>query len=217
MTEETQQPAVSTARVATRPGPSGVAGTRRRIYQRHLLLFLAVFAGLIAIDQVTSPGVQWAFYPIVPWMLIFVLHTAGLLGRGYSVGELLIPPRQMPIKDVYTVPLDYELVRARQLHDGIANAAHAVRAHDAELADSAVAAANDLLDAMESLAARAHGEKYRSEEQAKKLVPEAQEALAALDGLHRGLLRNQLLEEEASDVPVQPVRERASAVRQLAG
>lgn len=216
MTEETQQPAVPTARVATRPGTSGVAGTRRRIYQRHLLLFLAVCAGFIAIDQVTSPGVQWAFYPIVPWMLIFVLHTLGLLGRGYSVGELLIPPRQMPVKDVYTVPLDYELVRARQLHDGIVNAAHSVRDQDAELADSAVAAADDLIHAMESLVERAHAEKYRSDDQAKKLVPAAQDALAALDALHRGMLRNLVLEEETPDVPVNTVVEQTVAIRQLA-
>ncbi len=217
MTEETQQPAVPTARVATRPGSSGVARQRRRIYQRHLLLFIAVCAGLIALDQAASPGIQWAFYPVVPWVLIFTLHTVGLLGRGYSVFELLIPPRHVPVKDVYTVPLDYELVRARQLHDGIGNVAHAVRTRDAQLADDALAAANDLLDAMENLVNRARNEKYRSDEQATKLVPAAQEALGALDGLHQDLLRTQLLDEESSDVSVESVREQASAVRQLAG
>jgi hypothetical protein len=160
--EETQPAPVPKSRVATRPGPSGLAEHRRRIYQRHLLAFAAVCAVLIAIDQVTTPGIQWAYYPIAPWLLVFALHTAGLLSRGYSIGELLIPPRQAPIKDVYTVPLDYELVRSRQLHDGINNVAHAVRERDRQLADDAVAAADKLLDAMEKLVARARGEKYRA-------------------------------------------------------
>jgi hypothetical protein len=215
VTEEAQQPAVPTARVATRPGPSGVAERRRRIYQRHLLVLLAVFIALIAADQATSPGVQWAFYPIVPWLLIFVLHTVGLLGRGYSIIELLLPPRRLPVKDVYTTPLDYELVRSRQLHDGITKIADAVRPKDAELADGAVAAAKALLDAMESLVEHARSQTYRADDQAKKLVAPAQDAVAALDGVHRGLLKVQMLEEPVDQVPVEAVNEQASAVRHL--
>ena len=215
MTEEVQQPAVPTARVATRPGPSGVAEHRRRIYQRHLLVFLAVCIALIAADQATSPGVQWAFYPVVPWLLIFVLHTIGLLSRGYSIIELLIPPRRLPVKDVYTTPLDYELVRSRQLHDGIAKIADAVRLQDADLADGAVAAAKALLDAMESLVTHARSQTYRADDQAKKLVPPAQEAVAALDGVHRALLKVQMLEEPVEQVPVEAANEQASAVRNL--
>ncbi|HSG81089.1 MAG TPA: 2TM domain-containing protein [Gemmatimonadota bacterium] len=217
MKEELQQPAVPTARVATRPGPSGLAEYRRRIYQRHLLAFLAVCTLLIAIDRVTTPGIQWAHFPIVPWLLVFVMHTAGLLSRGYSIGELLIPPRQAPVKDVYNVPLDYELVRSRQLHDGIRNAAHAVRSRDSQLADESTAAADELVEALEGLVARVRTEKYRSDERAKQLVPVAQEALVAMDSLHQGLLKAQVLDEPTSDVPIEGVRERASAVRELAG
>jgi hypothetical protein len=213
--EETQPAPVPKSRVATRPGPSGLAEHRRRIYQRHLLAFAAVCAVLIAIDQVTTPGIQWAYYPIAPWLLVFALHTAGLLSRGYSIGELLIPPRQAPIKDVYTVPLDYELVRSRQLHDGINNVAHAVRERDRQLADDAVAAADKLLDAMEKLVARARGEKYRADDQAKQLVPAAQQALSAMDALHQGMLMAQLLEESAPEVPVEAAKQKAVALGEL--
>lgn len=215
MTEETQQPEVPAARVATRPGSSGLAEHRRRIFQRHLLVFLALATGLIAVDQITSPGIQWAHFPVVPLALVLLLHIAGLLSRGYSVFELLIPPRHRPVKDVYTVPLDYELVRARQLHDGVNNVAHAVRARDSNLADQAVAAADELLAALEGLATSERGERYRANGHDDGLAPEVQGAVEALDRLHRGLLKFELLEGE-QEVPTDPVKERAAAVRALA-
>ncbi len=215
MTEEAQQPAVPTARVATRPGPSGVAERRRRIYQRHLLVLLAVCVALFAADQATSPGIQWAYYPIVPWLLIFALHTVGLLSRGYSIVELLIPPRQKPVKEVYTTPLDYELVRSRQLHDGIMKVADAVRPQNAEVADSAVNAAKSLLNAMENLVEHARSQKYRADDQAQKLVPAAQQAVEALDGVHQGLLKVQLLEEPVDQESIDAAQAQATTVREL--
>jgi 2TM domain len=216
VTDEARQPELPTARVATRPGASGVAEKRRRIYQRHLLIFLAVNGGIMAADLYTSPGSQWAYYLVVPWFLIFLMHTAGLKSRGYSIGEMLIPPRERPIKEVYTVPLDYELVRARQLRDGVANAAAAVRQKDAKLADRAVAAADQLVVTLEGMVAAARSGKHRSDERAEQLVPEGQAALDALDQLHQGLLRVGVMEESEDAVPTQAVEERAAALRQLA-
>ncbi|NIR46740.1 MAG: hypothetical protein GWN99_20250 [Gemmatimonadetes bacterium] len=215
MTDETQQPPVPKARVATRPGASELSEHRRRIYQRHLLVFLAVAVAVIAVDQITSPGIQWAHFPLVPLFLVFLLHTIGLLSRGYSVFELLIPPRSRPVKAVYTVPLDYELVRARQLHDGVNNVANAVRSDDPQLADGAVAAAGALLEALERLAASQRGRKYRTDGDDASLAPEVQDALEELDRLHRELLKFELLEGGAH-VPLDSVKERADAVRQLA-
>ncbi len=216
MSEETQTPALPTARVATRPGVSRVAETRRRIYQRHLLLFLAVGAGLLAADLYTSPDLQWAYYPLAPWFLVFVMHTIGLKSRGFTIGEMLIPPRERAVEEVYTVPLDYELVRARQLRDGVASAAAAVRDQDASLADRAVSAADDLVAAVESLVSSARSEKYRSEDRAEKWVPEARAGLEALNELHQGLLSVEVLEEPLATVRVEPVEERARLLRDLA-
>ncbi len=215
MSEETQQPPVPDARVATRPGASELSEHRRRIYQRHLLLFLALAIGVITVDQITSPGIQWAHFPLVPLFLVLLLHTVGLLSRGYSVAELLIPPRSRPVKAVYTVPLDYELVRARQLHDGVNNVANAVRSQNSELADGAVAAATQLLEALERLADSPRGRRYRIDGDDDGLAPEVQDALDDLDRLHRELLRFELLEGGA-DVSIESVKERAGAVRELA-
>jgi hypothetical protein len=76
VTEENGQTSLPTARVATRPGASGIAEHRRRLYQRHLLIFLAVNGGLLAADWFTSPGLQWGHFLVVPWFLVFLLHTS---------------------------------------------------------------------------------------------------------------------------------------------
>ncbi len=204
--DEARKPELPAARVATRPGTSGVAAARRRIYQRHLLLFAAACAALIALDNYTSPGVQWAHFVLVPWGLIFLLHTFGLKSRGYTFVEMLVPPRAKPVKEVYTVPLDYELVRARQLRDGISNAAGAL--NDRTLADRAVAAADDLVQALESMVVSARTDD-RSDD---RRVPDAQGALEALNQLHVGLLRREVLEDSENTPPIAAVEERAQAL-----
>jgi len=211
VTEEARLPELPSARVATRPGAGGVAEQRRRIYQRHLLLFLVVGAALIAADLYTSPQIQWAYFVMVPWGLVFLLHSLGLKSRGYSFAEMLIPPRQRPVKEVYTVPLDYELVRARQLRDGVANAAGAVRHKDAALADKAVAAADGLVAAVEAVVVSLRGEGQAADKQ----VPSAQAAVDALDELHEGLLKVGVLEEPGDVVPIDVVNERAQALGQI--
>ncbi len=214
MTEETRSVALPSERVATRPGAGGVAEKRRRIYQRHLLLFLAVGAALIGTDLYTSPGLQWAHFPMVPWFLLIALHTIGLKSRGYSLFELFIPPRQPKVREVYTVPLDYELVRARQLRDGVTNSAAAVRDSHPDLAQQAVEAADELAGIMERLVAAVRAGAGSSDERAKELAPAAQAAVEALGSLHRDLVAAEVLEEETGSAAVEAVRERAQALQQ---
>lgn len=216
VTEERQQPALRKERVATRPGAGGVAERRRRLYQGHLLIFLVVNGGLIAADYLTSPGMQWAHFFVFLWCLLFLLHTLGLKSRGFSWIELFVPPRKKPVAAVYTTPLDYELVRSRQLRDGVANAAASIRTKHAALAEQAVAAADELVSAVEGVVAAARAQKYRPDEQAQRLVPEAQAALQALDRLHQSLIGVNVLDESADEVPIDAVNERVGALRALA-
>lgn len=214
MAEETRAPEIPTARVATRPGASGVSERRRRIYQSHLLVFLAANTALIALDVLTSPGVQWGYYITVPWFLVFLLHSLGLKSRGYSVGEMIIPPRNRPVREVYTTPLDYELIRARQLRDGIANAVAAAETAGHQRPDRAMAAADKLVAAIESAVTSARQQNNRKDERSEQLVPAAQSALETLDQLHRALLELVVLEAEGADLPVQAVEEQAEALEQ---
>ena len=215
VTEENQQPQLLEERVATRPGTGGVAEHRRRLYQRHLFIFIVVNGGLIAADQLTSPGMQWAHFFVFLWCLLFLLHTVGLKSRGFSWAELFIPPRAKPVAAVYTTPLDYELVRSRQLRDGVANAGAAIRDKHTALADSAVAAADQLVAVLETLVTAARAKKYRTDEQAQTLLPEARAALEALDRLHQSLIGVEVLDESADQVPVEAVNERVEAMRGL--
>ncbi|MGD2215446.1 MAG: 2TM domain-containing protein [Gemmatimonadales bacterium] len=217
MTDENGEPTLPAARVATRPGASGIAEHRRRLYQRHLALFLAVNLGLLAADLLTSPGLQWGHFLAVPWGLVFLLHTTGLKSRGYSFGELLIPPRDPPVRQVYTVPLDYELVRARQLRDGIVTAAAALRDKNRELSESAVAVADELLAAAEGAVLSVRSTGTHKDEQVRKLLPEAQAALEVLDTLHRDLIRMEVMEDSPETTAIEPLRERAQSLRQLIG
>jgi hypothetical protein len=213
--EETRAPTTPAARVATRPGTSGVSEKRRRIYQVHLLAFLAANIGVLALDLYTSPGIQWGYFLTVPWFLVFLLHSVGLKSRGYSVGEMLIPPRNKPVRAVYTTPLDYELIRARQLRDGIANAVAAARTAGNQLADQALAAADKLVAAVESTVTTAREQKYRQDEQSEKLIPAAQAAIETLDQLHRRLLRLVVLEQQDEELPIQTVEDQAEDLAKL--
>ncbi len=214
MTEETLPSALPSERVATRPGAGGVAEKRRRIYQRHLLLILVIGGALIGADLYTSPGVQWAHFPLVPWFLVFALHTVGLKSRGYSLFELFVPPRQPKVREVYTVPLDYELVRTRQLRDGVATAAAALTGSHPDFARQAVEAADELVQTMEKLVAAIRTTSGSSGKRAEELSPVAQAAVEALDGLHQGIVAVEVLEEEAAGASVETVRERARALQE---
>lgn len=204
-------------RVATRPGASGFAEHRRRLYQRHLLVFLAIGGGLLAIDYlVLSPGLDWAHFLLFPWLIVFLVHTLGLKSRGYSFAELLIPPRRPPVREVYETPLDYELVRSRQLRDGVVGAAAAIRDAYNEFADGAVAAADQVVSAVEETVAGVRSGRYRTDERAEKLVPEAQAGLLGLDRLHAELIRVEVEGGEPDASVVDEVRQRAESIRRLA-
>jgi hypothetical protein len=204
-------------RVATRPGASGFAEHRRRLYQRHLLVFLIIGGGLFALDDfVLSPGLDWAHFLLFPWLIVFVVHTLALKSRGYSFAELLIPPRQPPVREVYETPLDYELVRSRQLRDGVNGAAAAIRDAHTAVAEGAVAAADELVSAVEEMVASVRSGRYRTDERAEKLVPEARAGLAELDRLHAELIRVEVEGGEPDPGPVEEVRQRAESIRRLA-
>lgn len=215
--EGTESPTLRKERVATRPGVSGFAEHRRRLYQRHLLVFLAIGGGLLAIDYLfLSPGLDWAHFLLFPWLIVFLVHTLALKSRGYSFAELLIPPRRPPVREVYETPLDYELVRSRQLRDGMVGAAAAIRDAHTEFADGALAAADQLVSAVEEMVGNVRSGRYRTDERAEKLAPEARAGLADLDRLHAELIRIEVEGGEPDIASVEEVRQRAEAIRRLA-
>lgn len=217
MTKDSRQNATAQPRVATRRGVGGHAERRRRTFQIHLLAFLAGNLAVAAIDAfvIAPPNVQWAQWFITPWAFVFLLHVLGLKSRGFTWGELVIPPKEPEIREIYTAPLEYEVIRARQLRDGVSSAAASVRDSHPELADAALAAADALVEAVEELMAMTSsgGRTQRATE----LLPETQAALTALDELHRGLIGIGVLDAPAESVPIEPARERTDALRSRVG
>lgn len=216
MTEDTNQDPLPRSRVATRHGVGGVAEDRRRLYQRHLLIFLAVNGALVGADLLTTPGLQWAHFLAFPWVVLFLVHTFGLKSRGYTLAEMFIPPRRPEVKEVYTTPLDYEVVRSRQLRDGLATAAASIRDQHGEFADRVVSAADELLEAVEA-AVTARRTDGGTMGEVSELTTQAQSALAALDALHREVLKVEVLEESPDEEPVDAAREQAAVLRALGG
>lgn len=215
MGEDRNQPPLPKSRVATRHGVGGVAEDRRRLYQRHLLIFVVVNGALVGADLLTTPGLQWAHFMAFPWVVLFLVHTFGLKSRGYTLAEMFIPPRRPEVKEVYTTPLDYEVVRSRQLRDGLATAAASIRDQHGEFADRVVSAANELVEAVEAAAIATRTDS--GFENTDELMAEAQSALIALDELHRAVLRVEVLEEAPDEDPVSKAQERAAALRAASG
>ena len=58
--------------------------------------------------------------------------------------------------------------------------------------------------------------KIRKDEQAQKLLPEAQAALEVLDRLHQDLIRMEVMEDPPETAAIEPVQERAESLRRLA-
>jgi hypothetical protein len=125
---------------------------------------------------------------------------------------MLIPPRTKPVSEVYTTPLDYELIRARQLRDGVANAVAAAETAGTKPPDRAMEAADKLVAVIENAVTLARQQSYRKDERSERLVPAVQAALEALDQLHRGLLKLVVLEAEGEELPVAAVEEQAEAL-----
>ena len=224
VTEKTERAIGGPPRVATRQGVGGHSEERRRRFQAHLLLFLAVNMGLVGVDKLVlaPPGIQWAQWILIPWLFVFLTHILALKTRGFPWLELIVPPKKAVIKEVYTEPLAYEMVRSRQLRDGVAKAAEAVRAANPALADDAISAADELLDAAEKLVAvvqarsEAEGTGAGAGADAQD-VTELQAALTELNELHQGLIGVRVLEKPAEEVAIASVRERAGALRSRTG
>ncbi len=217
MSKEMGSIAITESRVVARRGTSSASAERRRLFQRHLLLYLAVTVGISALDvAVVEPqGMQWAWWLVVPWTLVFAIHFLGLKARGYSFAELFVPPKTEKAVEDYPAPLDYELVRVRQIRDGIEDAASSVAKLHADAARAALEAVEDLASAMERLVASAHGEKQLGEERALRLVPKAKEAVHVLEDLHEALIGVEVMDEPVEDLPIQEVRERAEKLAEI--
>ncbi len=215
LTEETGVSPVPDSRVVARRVVGGASAQRRRAFQKHVLAFLMVSLGIVALDvAVVKPqGLQWAWWLVVPWSIVFAIHLLGLKARGYSFYELFTPPKTEKAGEDYPVPLDYELVRARQLRDGIeSSAASAAKAHP-ETAEQALAAADSLLAAIERLVASARGEgDSGSHGRAERLVPELREAVELLGDLHEGLIAQDVLDEPPQELPIAAVEQKSEAL-----
>lgn len=81
----------------TRPAPPAtaedpeLARIRRRVHEkaelaRHLVAFVVVGSVLAVIDLLTSPGMQWFFWPMGMWGIGLVLHFADVYVIGESAG-----------------------------------------------------------------------------------------------------------------------------------
>ncbi len=76
-----------------------MAQKRRKAFHRHLLLFLGVnlAAGALDVWQSRDEGLQllarldWAYWVLIFWGMLFLSHFYGLRSRGYSLGELFTP------------------------------------------------------------------------------------------------------------------------------
>ena len=213
---EERLPEPASPRVVTRREVGGMAQKRRKAFHRHLLLFLGANLAAGALDLWQSPRLDWAYWVLIFWGMLFLFHFYGLRSRGYSLGELFTPVKTEASRDEEAAPFDFELIRSRQLRDGIASAAEAVRKLDGQLANDAVAAADHLLTAVEELLTktRERADAGTAKTEA-RLKPELRAAVDLLDELHVGLIAVGVLEDAADRVPIQQARERAEALRKL--
>ena len=226
LTEETGAsplpPPATDSRVIAHRVVGGASSQRRRTFQKHLLAFLAVSLGAAALDvAVVEPqGLQWAWWIVVPWAIVFAIHLLGLKARGYSFFDLLTPPKTEKVGEDYPVPLDHELVRARQLRDGVERSAASVAEANPETARQALAAADSLLGAIERLVASARGSEGGeggegdggSHGRAERLVPELREAVELLGNLHEGLIAQAVLDEPPQELPIAAVEHKSEAL-----
>ncbi|MEE8551301.1 MAG: 2TM domain-containing protein [Gemmatimonadota bacterium] len=193
-----------------------MAQKRRKAFHKHLLLFLGANLAAGALDVWQSPRLDWAYWVLIFWGMLFLFHFFGLRSRGYSLGELFTPVKTEAPREEEAAPFDFELIRSRQLRDGIVSAAEAVRKLDGQLANDAVAAADHLLTAVEELLTktreRADAGTAKTEG---RLKPELRAAVDLLDELHAGLIAVDVLEDAADQVPIQQAREQAEALRKL--
>lgn len=70
--------------VAERDARRQVRGLRR--FYLHLLAFLVVGAGLVAINLLLAPTRSWSVWPLLGWGALLALHAAGHFVRGRWLG-----------------------------------------------------------------------------------------------------------------------------------
>jgi hypothetical protein len=203
--------------VVTRRVPVGAGQERRKTFQTHLLIFLGVNVAVLAIDLMTRPGIQ--FWEWVGFFtgVILIVHAFGLISRGFTVGELLVPPRAVGAGiDEEGPPLEYELVKSRQLRDGVSRAAASIRERTPQLVDEAVQLADELVDVVEDLVPRARSAGADAG-RLERLTPAVGAAVERLDDLHAGLIRASVLDEPPEEaLPVEAARQEVTRLRELA-
>ena len=59
-------------------------------FRSHLIAYVLVNAGLVAIDLFTSPGLDWAYWPMLGWGLGLAAHGAVTYFDGMNDRERLI-------------------------------------------------------------------------------------------------------------------------------
>lgn len=69
------------AALSNDPTPSLLAQARRRVRMKALLMlhaaaFVAVSAGMLAINLLTSPAVPWFWFPFFGWLLGLTSHAS---------------------------------------------------------------------------------------------------------------------------------------------
>lgn len=205
-------------RVVTRRQIGGAGEERRRLYQRHLAAFLVVNLLGVGADVVMSPGIQFWHWVLVFWGVVFLVHTFGLVSRGYTVTDLVTPSRPKKRVEEDAPPLEYELIKSRQLRDGIVRAAAAVREREPAAVDEATDAANAVTAAVERLVDAARAASLDQHEDGRsEIQPQLQTALERLDALHDSLIRMSVFEAPAEEVlPSTPAREHADALDRMA-
>ena len=59
-------------------------------FRAHLMTYVVVNAGLIAINLVTSPGYFWAIWPMIGWGIGIVAHGLNVYMDGENMRDRLI-------------------------------------------------------------------------------------------------------------------------------
>lgn len=203
-------------RVVARRQPSGAGHERRKTFQTHLWIFIGVNITTLAVDLMTQPGIQFWEWVAFFTGVILLLHAFGLISRGFTVGELLLPPRSAGAAiEEEGPPLQYELVKSRQVRDGVTRAAASLREQEPQLIDEAVQIAEALLAAVEALVPRARSTDLGADVAARAGTA-VEEALERLDDLHAGLIRASVMDEPPEEtLPMDAARAEVTRLREL--
>jgi hypothetical protein len=59
---------------------------RLRAFYHHLLVFVLVNGGLLAINLVTTPGRLWFYWPLLGWGIAIAFHALATFGGRHWLG-----------------------------------------------------------------------------------------------------------------------------------